>query len=387
MSVAAFKLKPNANARVLYGHPWVFANEVEAPLPPEFDGEVVECRDRMGRLLGTGICNGRSQIVWRRLSRERVVLDGAYLSAALARAVSRRAPGAYRRLVWSESDDMPGLVVDQYGDVLVVQIQSLAMEKRTGLLTEALDAHLRPAEIIFRNDAPIRRLEGLRLETHTRSGADWPARWVRIDGFDVWLDLMGGQKTGFYLDQRAQHPAVALYCAGKRVLDAFCNQGSFAIHAARAGASHVLGLDSAPDAVEAARRNAEKNGVSAEFAVANVFDWFNDPANKAGPPWDVIILDPPPFAKSKSALEGALRGYKEINLRAMQRLAPGGVLATYTCSHHMQDAELRSVLAGAAADSRRRVQVLEFCHQPPDHPVMVSMPESEYLRGYILRVD
>jgi 23S rRNA (cytosine1962-C5)-methyltransferase len=203
----------------------------------------------------------------------------------------------------------------------------------------------------------------------------------------VWLDLMGGQKTGFYLDQRAQHGAVAKYCAGKRVLDAFCNQGSFAIHAGRAGASEVLGLDSAEEAVGAAWRNAQQNGIRATFGVANVFDWLNDPANGPGPRWDVVILDPPPFAKSKSALEGALRGYKEINLRAMQRLAPGGILATYSCSHHMQDAQLRSVLAAASADAKRRVRVLEFCHQPPDHPVLISMPESEYLRGYILRVE
>jgi len=387
MSVPAFKLKPNANSRVLTGHPWVFANEVEALLPPECDGEVVECRDRMGRLLGTGLCNGRSQIVWRRLSRERVALDEPYLEGALRRALARRAPGAFRRLVWSESDDLPGVVVDQYGDALVVQVQTLAMERRAALLGDLLARVVAPAEIIFRNDAPIRKLEGLPTEVHTRSGRPWEPRWATIDGFATWLDLMGGQKTGYYLDQRPQHPVVARYCAGQRVLDAFCNQGSFGIHAARAGAARVLGLDSAPEAVAAARRNAAMNGVAADFEVANVFDWLNDPANKPGPAWDVIILDPPPFAKSKSALEGALRGYKEINLRAMQRLAPGGVLATYTCSHHMQDAELRSVLAGAAADAKRRVRVLEFCHQPPDHPVLIAMPESEYLRGYILRVE
>ena len=199
--------------------------------------------------------------------------------------------------------------------------------------------------------------------------------------------MQQGQKTGFYLDQRAQHRAVARYCGGKQVLDAFCNQGSFALHAARAGATRVLGLDSAEDAVVAARRNAERNGFKAEFVVANVFDWFNAPVRATEPLWDVIILDPPPFAKSKSALEGALRGYKEINLRAMQRLAPGGILATYTCSHHMQDAELRGVLAAAAADTKRRVHVLEWCHQPPDHPVLATMAESEYLRGYILRVE
>jgi 23S rRNA (cytosine1962-C5)-methyltransferase len=387
MSVPAFKLKPNANSRVLSGHPWVFANEVEAPLPQECDGEVVECRDRMGRFLGTGICNGRSQIVWRRLSRDRVALDEAYLGDALKRAVSRRAPGEFRRLVWSESDDLPGVVADQYGDTVVVQIQTLAMEKRAALIGDLIADILSPAEVIFRNDAPIRRLEGLAVETHTRSGRPWEPRWAMIDGFEVWLDLVGGQKTGFYLDQRLQHPAVARYCQGKRVLDAFCNQGSFAIHAARAGAVEVLGLDSAGEAVEAARRNAVRNRVNATFEAANVFDWLNDPANKPGPRWDVVIMDPPPFAKSKSALEGALRGYKEINLRAMQRLAPGGILASYSCSHHMQDAELRSVLSAAASDAKRRVRILEFCHQPADHPVLLSMPESEYLRGYILCVE
>ncbi len=228
---------------------------------------------------------------------------------------------------------------------------------------------------------------GLPLEVHTRSGKIWEPRWANIGGLDHWLDLAGGQKTGFYLDQREQHATVAKHCAGKRVLDAFCNQGCFALHAARAGAAEVLGLDSAADAILAARRNAERNGLKAAFEVANVFDRFNEPANARDRPWDVIVLDPPPFAKSKSALEGALRGYKEINLRAMQRLAPGGVLATYTCSHHMGDTELRGVLAEAATDAKRRVQVIAFCHQPADHPVLVTMPESEYLRGYILRVE
>ncbi|HTB80439.1 MAG TPA: class I SAM-dependent rRNA methyltransferase [Opitutaceae bacterium] len=390
----SLKLKANAKARVLVGHPWVFANEVEALLPPEHDGEVVECRDRAGRLLGTGIYNSRSQIIWRRLGRERVTLDAAWLRGALERAIARRGPSSgsgqanrFQRLVWSESDDLPGVVVDQFGDTLVVQTQSLALAKRETLVGDLLAELLQPAEIIFRNDAPIRRLEGLPLEVRTLSGRPWEPRWVSIDGFDYWLDLQSGQKTGFYLDQRVQHAVVAKYCAGRRVLDAFCNQGPFALHAARAGAVQVLGLDSAEDAIAAARRNAGQNGLRAEFAVANVFDWFNDPAREAEPRWDVIILDPPPFAKSKSALAGALRGYKEINLRALQRLTPGGVLATYTCSHHMQDAELRSVLAEAATDAKRKVRVLEFCHQPPDHPVLVTMPESEYLRGYIVQAE
>ena len=413
----SLKLRPNARARALHGHPWVFVNEVETLLPVEHDGEVVECRDRTGRLIGTGIYNSKSQIVWRRLSRDRVALDEDYLRAAVERAVARRGmvvgrglptppatapttspattperrgqetPPYIGRLIWSESDDLPGVVVDQFGDTLVVQLQTLAMEKRSALLGDVLAEVIRPAEIIFRNDGPIRRLEGLPLEVHTRSGRPWEPRWVRIEGFDYWLDLQGGQKTGFYLDQRFQHGVVAKYCQGARVLDAFCNQGSFALHAARAGAVEVCGLDSAEDAIAAARRNAERNRVSAEFSVVNVFDWFNDPARGVDPLWDVIILDPPPFAKSKSALEGALRGYKEINLRAVKRLVPGGVLATYTCSHHMQDAELRQVLAEVSSDARRKLRVLEWAHQPPDHPVLATMSESEYLRGYILRAE
>lgn len=382
----SLKLKPNAKGRVLSGHPWVFANEVEVLLPAERDGEVVECRDRAGRLLGFGLYNSRSQIVWRRLSRERVELDATWFRTTLERAVARRpAAERFQRLVWSESDDLPGVVVDRFGDVLVVQVQTLAMEKRSGLLADALQDLLHPAEIIFRNDANIRRLEGLPLEVHTRSGTSRTPEWVSIGGLEYFLDLQSGQKTGFYLDQRMQHEAVARYASGRRVLDAFCNQGSFALHCARAGATAVKGLDSAADAIDQARKNAERNRVSVDFEVANVFDWFAA-RREARAEWDLIVLDPPPFAKSKSALENALRGYKELNLRAMKSLAPGGILATYTCSHHMQDAQLRDVLASAAADAKRRVHVLEWCHQPPDHPVLVTMPESEYLRGYIVRV-
>jgi 23S rRNA (cytosine1962-C5)-methyltransferase len=384
----SLKLKPNnASARVLNGHPWVFGNECEALLPAEHDGEVVECRDRTGRLLGTGIYNSKSQIVWRRLSRDRVTLDAAYLQGAVGRAIARRTGlGDFKRLVWSESDDLPGVVVDQFGDTLVAQIQTMAMEKRSAIIGDVLAKLTGAKEIIFRNDANIRKLEGLAAEVHTRSGQAVAPHWVTIDGFDYWLDLQNGQKTGFYLDQRQQHAAVAKYARGKRVLDAFCNQGSFALHAAKGGAAAVLGLDSAFDAVSQAKKNAERNQVAADFQGANVFDWFTAQRD-AAPAWDLVILDPPPFAKSKSALEGALRGYKELNLRAMKALVPGGVLATYTCSHHMQDVQLREVLAEAASDAKRRVHVLEFCHQPADHPVLVTMPESEYLRGYILRVE
>jgi len=388
MSVATIKLKSNARSRVLTGHPWVFGNEVEALASAEHDGEIVELRDRTGRFLGSGIYNSQSQIVWRRLSRDRIALDEAFITAALERALARRGgvdTSASRRLVWSESDDLPGLVVDQFGDTLVAQIQTLALERRAPLVIEALARLTGAAEIILRNDANIRRLEGLPLVVSTRSGQPWAPRWHTIEGFDYWLDLQNGQKTGFYLDQREQHSGVAKYAAGRRVLDAFCNQGSFALHAARAGAARVLGLDSAFDAISQAKRNAERNRVQADFEAINVFDYFG--SRSASDMWDLIILDPPPFAKSKSTLEGALRGYKELNLRALKALSPGGLLATYTCSHHMQDADLRGVLADAASDARRKVQVVEFCHQPADHPVLVTMLESEYLRGYLLRAE
>ncbi|HLP09605.1 MAG TPA: class I SAM-dependent rRNA methyltransferase [Opitutaceae bacterium] len=392
METPSLRLKHNAAARALRGHPWVFGNEVETLLPPALDGEAVDCRDARGRLLGSGVYNSRSQIAWRRFSREHAAFDEAFVRGALERAIARREalePAANgpvaRRLVWSESDDLPGVVVDQFGDVLVVQTQTLAAEKRLETILTALNERLRPAEIIVRNDAPIRRLEGLPAEVRTFSGRAYEPRWVAIGGMEYWLDLAGGQKTGFYLDQTREHAKVARHAAGRRVLDCFCNQGSFALHAAKAGATRVLGLDSSEEAIGLARRNAEHNGVrGAEFSVVNVFDYL---AEKDETQWDVIVLDPPPFARSKSALKNALRGYKEINLRAMKRLVPGGVLATYSCSHHVTAEVFRDVIAEAAHDAKRKAQVLEFSHQPPDHPVLVTMPESEYLRGYILRIE
>jgi len=381
------KLKPNANSRVLQGHPWVFGNECETLLPPEQDGQVVECRDRTGRFLGTGIYNSHSQIVWRRLSKERVTLDEAHLRAKLQAALARRPAGEkYQRLVWSESDELPGLVADRFGDALVVQIQTMAMDRQSVLLGDLLTELTGVAEIVFRNDSNLRRLEGLPMEVHTRSGRAWEPRWEKIDGIEYRLDLQNAQKTGFYLDQRVQHSAVAKYAAGRRVLDAFSNQGPFALQCARAGAASVLALDSAHEAIAQGRENATRNGLKVEFRADNVFDWFTAQRDVA-PAWDLIVLDPPPFAKSKGALENALRGYKELNLRALKALAPGGILATYTCSHHMHDAELRQVLAAAANDAKRRVHILEWCHQPVDHPVLVTMPESEYLRGYIVRAE
>jgi 23S rRNA (cytosine1962-C5)-methyltransferase len=383
---ASLRLPAKSRARVLSGHPWLFANELREPVPEALAGEACALRDARGHLLGAGIANPRSAIVWRRFSREPRDFDAQFLREAIAAAVARREPEPLRRLVWSESDDLPGLVVDQYEDLLVVQVATLALDRRAGIVGAILDELLAPAEIVWRNDAPARRREGLPLGVHTRSGKPAEPRFVRVGGVELWLDAMAGQKTGLYLDQRREYARVAAHAAGRRVLDAFCYTGGFALHCASAGAASVLALDSSAAAVAAAGRAAERNGLAGavELRAVNVFDFFT--AERASV-FDLVVLDPPPFARSKSTLDRALRGYKEIHLRALQRLAPGGILATYACSHHVGHDALLGVIGSAAHDARRRVRVLEHCHQPPDHPVLPGMPESEYLRGFLLGVD
>jgi 23S rRNA (cytosine1962-C5)-methyltransferase len=383
---ACLRLPIASRARALRGHPWVFRNELREPPPEALDGEACALRDAGGRLLGMGIVNARSAIAWRRFSREPRDLDAAFLREALAAAVARRAPEAVRRLVWSESDDLPGLVVDQYQDLLVAQIATKAFDRRAGLVSDLLQELLGPSEIVFRNDAPARRREGLALGVATRSGKPAEPRFVRLGEVELWLDPMAGQKTGLYLDQRFEYARVAAHAAGRRVLDCFCYAGGFALHCARAGAASVLGIDASEAAVAAAARAAERSGLagSVELRVANVFDFF---AAERAATFDLVVLDPPPFAPARRTLERALRGYKEIHLRALRRLAPGGILATYACSHHLGHEALLGAIGSAAHDARRRVRVLEHCHQPPDHPILPGMPESEYLRGFLLAVD
>lgn len=384
---ADLRLNHPNRPRASRGHPWVFVNELRDPPAAALDGETAELRSSTGRFLGCGIVNTRSQIAWRRYSRERVALDGAFIREALRASIARRAPDTARRLVWSESDSLPGLVVDHYGDCLVVQVLTLALEKRLPLITDALQELLSPREIVLRHDAPIRRVEGLPLEVRTVSGRGLEPFWLPISGVEQWIDLLGGQKTGLYLDQRFEHQRVARLAAGRRMLDACCNAGGFALHAARAGAASVLGIDSSGVALDLARRNAERHGVQAlcSWREDNIFDFFS--ALPETETWDLIVLDPPPFARSHKALEGALRGYKELHLRAFQHLTHGGILATYVCSHHVGHAELLELIGSAAHDAHRTVRVLEHTHQPADHPVTPGMPESEYLRGFILSVE
>ncbi len=383
-TTVSIKLKPGTRPRVLHGHPWVFTNEIKKLLPSTYDGRAVYCRDSRGRFLGTGLYNSRSQIAWRRFSRHRADWDESYLQGAIAAAVARRGDDPAARLVWSEADDLPGLVVDRYGEVLVVQLLTAGSDRMKAAVTAILQDLLKPLEILLRNDAPARRMEGLDATVRTVSGKPLQSGWSRIEGMEYRIDWERGQKTGFYLDQRKEHTEVGALAGGRSVLDAFCNHGGFALHCVRQGAASVLGVDISEEAVEVARSNAERNGLAAEFQAANVFDFLRQQEEASR---DLVILDPPPFARSKSELAGALRGYKEINLRAMKVLAPGGILATYCCSAHVGWSRFAEVLNEAAADVGRKLTVLRCCHQPPDHPVLLSMPESEYLRGYVLRAD
>lgn len=379
------QLKPGRPPRVVRGHPWAYASEIADTISAKYDGQAVELRDARGNSLGSGLFNSRSQIIWRRFSYQVRAFDKAFLSEAIARSVARRdAAERFHRLVWSEADGVPGLIVDQFDDVLVVQAQTLGVNSMLPAITEVLQGLLAPREIVFRNDAPARQYEGLNLEVKTASGKPLAADWYSIDGIAYHLDLMGGQKTGFYLDQRPQHTKIGALAAGRRVLDGCCNQGSFALHCARGGAASVLGIDSSKDCIAATLKNAERNNLTVQAQAANLFDWFG--ANR-GERFDLIVLDPPSFARNKKALPGALRGYKELNLRALQSLNPGGILATYSCSQSVSGGLFMETLREAAVDARRVVRLLEVTGQSPDHPVLLTMPESQYLGGAIVCVD
>ncbi|MDA0346203.1 MAG: class I SAM-dependent rRNA methyltransferase [Verrucomicrobia bacterium] len=377
-------LKPRSRSRALNGHPWVFAGEVQDLLPESENGKTVILRDSRKHILGSGIYNLNSQIIWRRYSWERTAFSMPFIRETLTRAVQSRPDESCRRLVWSESDSLPGLVVDQFGKVLVIQALTLAIDMRLPAIATFLQELTGAETVVFRNDAQVRKLEGLETYIGTFEDKELNPFDFDIGGIIYRLDLLGGQKTGFYLDQREQHALVASYASGRTVLDAFCNQGAFALQCAKAGAVSVIGIDSSETAVVAATQNAEANGLDAQFNQANVFDYFSENREST---FDLIVLDPPPFARTQAQVEGGLKGYKEINLRALKSLNKGGILATYTCSQAISQELFKEVLAAAASDARRSVRILHTTYQAADHPVLLNMPESGYLRGYILQVD
>ncbi len=399
-ALATVTLHARDARRVQAGHPWVFDGAIAGISGTAVDGAIVRVEDPAHRLLGVGPYNGSSRIRVRILAREPVEIDAAFFERRLraAEALRRRwMPEATSyRVCNSESDFLSGLVVDRYEDVLVVQIASHGLDRRKGLIVDALQKIFSPRAIFERSDAASRRFEGLELASGLLAGAELDLRHheIGLSGLRFEVDLEGGHKTGLYLDQQRNYQAVSRFAQDARVLDCFSFLGGFGLHAARAGARQVTLIDQSAEAVAASLRNAERNGFAArcDAQVANVFDWLKArsraDARASEAPYDLIVLDPPSFTRSRAAVPDALRGYKEIHLRALRLLAPGGVLATFCCSHHVDAKAFQDVIQAAAADARVLLRRVESYGQSPDHPVLPAIPETEYLKGFAFeRVD
>lgn len=373
--------------RVASGHPWVFASDVidRGEAQP---GEAVQVVETKGRTLGTAHYSSASQICLRFLSGQVEPIDRAFFLRRLAAAEAYRrrvvsGTDAYR-LVHGEGDLLPALIVDRYGEYLVLQTLDQGMDRAKPEIVSALEELYSPRGIIERNDAPVRKREDLPLRTGVLAG-EAPARLqVRMNGLLLWTDPLHGQKTGVFLDQRENYLAAARYAHG-RALDCFTSTGGFALHLA-AGCETVEAVDSSPAALELAELNRSANHLeNVQFRRADVFDLLAGYA-AARRQFATVVLDPPAFAKSRESLEGASRGYKEINLRALQMLEPGGVLVTCSCSHHLSEARLLEIVASASLDAGRPLRVLERRTQAQDHPILLTVPETHYLKCLILEV-
>src|SRR5688572_3879436 len=371
--------------RIRHGHPWIYQSDIrQADAAP---GAIVRVLGPGKRPLGSALFSDRSQITLRMLTIGDQVADAALLKDRIQRAVELRArleldASAYR-LVHGEADLLPSLVVDRYGDYLVVQTLSQGMDRRLPGLTKLLDDMLAPAGILARNDPKVRTLEGLTQTIDVLSGTIPESVVVREGPIEYDVDLRRGQKTGLFLDQRENREAGARYAHG-RLLDCFSYNGGFALRLAR-DCPHAEAIDISADAVARIRANAERNGVPhIEAREANVFDELRR-LERAGARYDTIVLDPPAFAKNKASVPNALAGYKEINLRAMRLLAPGGYLVTCSCSYNVNEDTFGAVLQEASIDSRTPVTIVEKRMQGRDHPVLVGVPETHYLKCFILR--
>jgi 23S rRNA (cytosine1962-C5)-methyltransferase len=375
--------------RIRHGHLWIYQSDVlEAPAT---GGSLVRVTDKSGNFVGQALFSDESQITLRFLTQSNEEIDREWWRRRIAEAAGRRnippETNAYR-LIYSEGDLLPSLIVDRYDDVLVLQTLSQGTEAFKPLLTEILIEQFNPRAVIERNDARVRELEGLPLIAGTIYG-DAPAEFEILQhGLRFYVEPLGGQKTGSFLDQRENRlaaRAAAQTTNRTRALDCFTFNGAFALHLAPA-CEHVIGIDISGDAVASAHRNAELNAASnVEFREANVFDALRE-MESAGERFDVIVLDPPAFAKNRASLKAAIRGYKEINLRALKLLNPGGVLVTCTCSYHVSEDLFLQIVAEAAIDAHRRVQIIEKRMQATDHPVLLGMPETHYLKCVIGRV-
>ncbi len=388
------KVNRKAADRVGSGHPWIFRSDV-VDASEAAPGDAVRVVDFRGRPIGAASYSSQSQIALRILSSVAEPIDRAFFLRRLRAAIlyrervveNKKAENIKAensnacRLVFSEGDLLPGLIVDRYGAHLVVQTLTQGMDRARDLIAHCLNELLAPAGILARNDASVRKLEGLPLETAILSGEVPDRVVVELNGLKLEADLLHGQKTGIYLDQRENYVAAARYARG-RVLDCFTSTGGFALHAA-AKAESVDAVDSSAPALAIAEANAARNGLTnIQFRAADVFEFLAGLDRR----YSMIVLDPPAFAKSRRMIEDAARGYKEINLRALRLLDGGGILVTCSCSHHFSEAMLLEVVAEAALDAGKTLRVVERRTQARDHPVLLTVPETHYLKCLIFEV-
>ena len=392
--MAGIVVKPRA--RILHGHDWVFSSEVLKVFGNPADGDVISLKDGKDHLIGSALYNSKSQIVARRFSRRRQDLDLDFFKRRITQAAEYRARRGIDpqlcRVVWSESDGLPGVVIDRYGEHFVLQTLTLAMDMRKKLIAHAVIDLFGAKNIIERNDAPIRRAEGLELRSGVLEGPALPGPiLIEINGtsrrtsLQLEVDLLHGQKTGFYLDQRENYEIVAQNAQGRRVLDCFTNQAAFALACAHAGANAVTGVEANSESIGVAQKNAQRNHLQVELKEQDVFQFLRE-AGKAEAQYDLIVLDPPSFTKTKGGLGDAMRGYHELHVRAFKLLSRDGVLATFSCSHHVTENAFAQMIANALVDTRRSARRLRRFEQALDHPVLPTLPETEYFKGVLLEM-
>jgi 23S rRNA (cytosine1962-C5)-methyltransferase len=378
------RVNRKAADRAANGHPWIFASDV-TDRGDAAPGDAVHVVNPRGRFIGVAHYSSTSQIALRLLSSNAEPIDRSFFLRRIAFAIAHRErivrdSNAFR-LVYSEGDLLPGLIVDRYGNYLVMQTLNQGMDRARDLIAECLIELTSPAGILARNDAKVRKLEGLPLETAVLSGEIPDRATVEMNGLKLEADLVHGQKTGIYLDQRENYVAAARYARG-HVLDCFTSTGGFALHSAPRAES-VEAVDSSAPAITIAESNARANGITnVQFRQADVFEFLAGIERR----YSMVVLDPPAFARSRKTVAEAARGYKEINLRALRLLEPGGVLVTCSCSHHMSEAALLGIVAEAALDAGKTLRVLERRTQAADHPILLTIPETHYLKCLILQV-
>ena len=388
---AKITLKPGKEKRVYTLHPWIFKSDIDQVDAQCLPGDTVDIMSSKGRFLARGYYNPNSQIALRIMTyHEDEAVDRALIFRRIHEAVEYRRTFADLkscRVVFAESDRLPALIVDAFDDILVLQCLALGMERFKQDVVDALVEELHPRGIWERNDVPVRRLEGLDMCTGLLYG-EVPDRVQMVEnGVKFWVDVKEGQKTGFFLDQKENRAAIAPFVKGRRVLDCFTHTGSFALHAGYYGASEVTGVDISEYACTFATENAKLNGLEdrVHFVTANAFDLLSDQSRKKEK-YDVIILDPPAFTKTRGAVDSALRGYKEINLRAMKMIETGGYLITCSCSQHVLPEMFRNMVLDAARDAKVLLRQVEFRTQGKDHPILPYAQETEYLKCGIYQV-